>query len=77
MLGVGVTWLTKRSYGHSARRTELALGPRVSLLAARNISKGEQLLMPLTPDSPFYGSDSSKLRNFTDTTPRLMTQSDD
>ena len=54
-----------------------SLGQRVSLLAARNISTGEQLLMPLTRDSPFYGSDSSEFQNFNDATPRLMTQNDD
>ena len=54
-----------------------SLGRRVSLLAARNISTGEQLLMPLTRDSPFYGSDSSEFQNFNDATPRLMTQNDD
>ena len=30
-----------------------------------------------TPDSLFYGSDSSKFQNFNDATPRLMTQNDD
>ena len=54
-----------------------SLGQRVSLLAARNISTGEQLLMPLTRDSPFYGSDTSEFQNFNDATPRLMTQNDD
>ena len=54
-----------------------SLGQRVSLLAARNISTGEQLLMPLTRDSPFYGFDSSEFQSFNDATPRLMTQNDD
>ena len=72
--------LARSPHGRSARSTELAVGfsgQRVSLLAARNISTGEQLLMPLTRDSPFYGSDSSEFQNFNDATPRLMTQNDD
>ena len=39
--------------------------------------QAEQLLMPLTRDSPFYGFDSSELQNFNDATPRLMTWNDD
>ena len=39
--------------------------------------QAEQLLMPLTRDSPFYGFDSSEFQNFNDATPRLMTWNDD